>query len=241
MFDIEAKESLMSKRYFTPAMFKFLRELEQNNEKGWWEDNKDRYIGVVREPALEFINDFEAPLKKISPHFTADSRTVGGSLMRPYRDVRFSKDKTPYKTNVGIQFRHESGKDIHAPGFYLHLEPKACFAGVGLWHPETAVARRIREAIHDNPDGWKKAAKGKAFTDVWDTTQDDDEMLKRVPREFDPDHPYSDDLRMKSFIAGARITQTTVTSGEFAAELGGMFSKAGRFTGFLCEAVGLPF
>ena len=97
----------MAKKYFTKGVFDFLNELESNNEKAWWADNKDRYITTIREPALEFINDFDFRLKKVSPHFVADSRTLGGSLMRPYRDVRFSKDKTPYKTNVGIQFRHE--------------------------------------------------------------------------------------------------------------------------------------
>ena len=231
----------MPNRHFSPAVFKFLNELEQNNEKSWWDANKDRYISVIREPALEFINDFDSHLKKLSHHFTADSRTVGGSLMRPYRDVRFSKDKTPYKTNVAVHFRHEAGKDIHAPGFYLHLEPKACFAGVGLWHPETAIARQIRQAINDDPAGWKRAVKGKAFSDVWSITQDDDEMLKRVPKELDPDHPYADDLRMKSFIAGARISQAQVTSGGFDSHLAGMFQKASNLTSFLCDAVGVPF
>ena len=179
----------MAKRHFSPAMFNFLNELEQNNEKEWWEENKERYIAVIREPALEFINDFASHLGKISNHFTADSRTIGGSLMRPYRDLRFSKDKTRYKTNVGIQFRHESGKDVHAPGFYLHIEPRACFAGVGLWHPETVVARQIRQSINDDPAGWRKAAKMKAFSDVWSTSQTDDEMLKRVPKGPRPRQP----------------------------------------------------
>ncbi len=231
----------MANRHFSPALFKFLAELEQNNEKAWWEDNKDRYISVIREPALEFINDFDSHLKTLSPHFTADSRTVGGSLMRPYRDTRFSKDKTPYKTNIGIQFRHEAGKDIHAPGFYLHLEPRACFAGVGLWRPETAVARQIRQTINDDPARWKRAAKRKAFSHVWSISQDDDEMLKRVPKELDPDHPYTDDLRMKSFIASARISQAQVTSAGFDSQIAGMFKKASNFTFFLCDAVGVSF
>ena len=235
------KGTLLGKRYFSRGVFEFLRELEANNEKNWWEDNKDRYIQVVREPALEFINDFGERIKKISPHFLADSRRVGGSLMRPYRDVRFSKDKTPYKTNVGIQFRHEQGKDVHAPGFYLHLEPKASFAGVGLWTPETKVAGAIRQRIHDDAEGWKKASKSRAFTNVWDMNQHENEYLKRVPKDLDPDHPYADDLRLKSFIAGARLTQAQVTSGGFADDLAKMYATAGPFTGFLCNAIGLSF
>lgn len=231
----------MRQSYFTPAVFKFLRELEQNNDRAWFQANKERYIETIREPAKEFIADFEPRLTNISDHFIADTRTNGGSLMRPYRDTRFSKDKTPYKTNVGIQFRHEAGKDIHAPGFYLHLEPRACFAGVGLWHPETAVTRKIRQAMNDDPAGWKKAAKGKAFTNTWSTTQDDDEMLKRVPKELDADHPYADDLRMKSFIAGSRLSQSMVTSNGFDVELARMFQKADNFTRFLCDAIGVAF
>ncbi len=231
----------MAKKYFTKGVFDFLNELESNNEKAWWADNKDRYITTIREPALEFINDFDPRLKRISPHFVADSRTLGGSLMRPYRDVRFSKDKTPYKINVGIQFRHERGKDIHAPGFYIHIEPRACFAGVGLWKPEAPVARAIRQSIHDDPAEWRKAAKGKAFSDTWSIAPDDSEMLKRVPKELDDEHPYPDDLRFKSFIAGTRLSQAQVTSSEFDAELARMFTKASAFTRFLCDAIGIPF
>jgi len=231
----------MSARYFTPALFGFLRELEQNNEKTWWEDNKDRYVTLIREPALEFINDFGPEVKKISPHFTADSRTVGGSLMRPYRDVRFSKDKTPYKTNVGIQFRHAAGEGVHAPGFYVHLEPRSNFAGVGLWHPETATVRAIRQAINDRPAEWKSATRGKAFSDSWSIDPGEDQTLKRVPSEFDADFPFADDLRMKSFVAGANLTQASVTTASFPDELSARFGKAGPFARFLCEAVGLAF
>lgn len=231
----------MGKRYFTPAVFTFLRELEQNNEKPWWEENKDRYLAVIRTPALEFIDAFAHHLERISPHFTADSRTVGGSLMRPYRDTRFSKDKTPYKTNIGIQFRHELGKDVHAPGFYLHIEPRACFAGVGLWRPETPIARRIRQAISDDPAAWKKAAHYKNFTDIWSIDHSDEHVLTRVPKELDEDHPYPDDLRLRSFIAGAGLSQRQVTSSGFESELAAMYRKASNFTSFLCQAIGIPF
>ena len=227
--------------YFTKKTFGFLRELAEHNDKEWWEDNKSRYVQEVREPALAFINDFAPRLAKISDAFTADSRTVGGSLMRPYRDVRFSKDKTPYKTNVGIQFRHVRGKDVHAPGFYLHLQPRENFAGVGLWHPETKVAREIRQAIHDNPDAWKKATRAKSFTDFWDASADPDEMLKRVPSGFDPDHPFADDLRMKSFTAGGRLTQEFVTSDSLVEDLAARYRRAAPLARFLCEAIGLPF
>jgi len=231
----------MATKHFSPAVFAFLKELEANNEKAWWDENKDRYDTVVRKPALTFVADFVPHLGRISPYFVADPKPVGGSLMRPYRDTRFSPDKTPYKTNVGIQFRHRTGKDIPAPGFYLRLEPGACYAGVGMWHPETAVARRIRQAIDDNVTGWEMAAKGDEFSAIWSTKQDDDETLKRVPREYADDHPHADDLRMRSFIAGAGLTQKQVTSSGFDEDLAAMFSKAGPFARFLCDAIGVPF
>ena len=83
--------------------------------------------------------------------------------MRVHRDIRFSKDKRPYKTNVGIQFRHEAGKDVHAPGFYVHLEPGQCFLAAGLWHPESSALKAIRERIDADAAGFRKAQSGKAF------------------------------------------------------------------------------
>lgn len=228
-------------RYFTPAVFRFLRELAENNDKEWWEDNKDRYVETIREPARDFIGDFGDRLASISPHFSGDTRINGGSLMRPYRDLRFSKDKTPYKTNVGIQFRHKRGKDVHAPGFYLHLEPGQSFAGAGMWTPEAKVAREIRRAINDNPTGWEKAAHSRAFTADWAIGTHEEDRLKRVPKELDTDHPHPDDLRLKSFTAGTRLNQKMVTSADFADDLLGLYASAGPYTGFLCNAIEVEF
>ena len=109
---------------------------------------------VVRDPALDFITDFGGRLQKLSPHFVADARTTGGSLMRPYRDTRFSNDKTPYKTNVGIQFRHEAGKDIHAPGL---LPP---FGGGRLLRRRRALASRDRGRSHPSPGDQRRDPPG---------------------------------------------------------------------------------
>ena len=130
--------------HFRPEFFRFLRELRENNSRDWFQAQKARYQRDVRDPALRFIGDFAPALKEISPHFRADPRPVGGSLFRIHRDVRFSKDKSPYKTSVGIQFRHEMGKDAHAPGFYLHLEPENVFLGAGSWRPDGPSLLKIR-------------------------------------------------------------------------------------------------
>ena len=142
---------------FGPELFSFLRDLRANNDRDWFAANRDRYDDQLLEPALAFIDAFASRLAKISPHFRADARPSGGSLFRIYRDTRFSKDRTPYKTNVGIHFRYELAKDAHTPGYYLHLGPGEVFAGGGIWHPDTAAATRIREAIVADPQAWTRA------------------------------------------------------------------------------------
>jgi uncharacterized protein (DUF2461 family) len=111
----------------------------------------------------------------------------------------------------------------------------------GSGTPKTEVARTLRQAINDRTDAWAAATKVEEFTRTWSMDQDEDEMLKRVPPGLDPDHPHADDLRMKSFIAGANLSQKHVTSVGFDDDLAAMFARANRFTGFLCDALGLPF
>ncbi|MDX1447874.1 MAG: DUF2461 domain-containing protein [Acidimicrobiia bacterium] len=225
-------------RHFTPATFAFLRDLAANNDRQWFATNKDRYIEKVQEPALEFITDFGPRLQKISPHFTADARVVGGSLFRIQRDTRFSKDKTPYKQNTGVQFRHEAAKDAHAPGFYLHLEPSGSFMGVGLWRPETAVAYQIRHHIAEHPDDWKRATRSRKFRATFELGGD---ALVNPPKGFDADHPLVDDLKRKDFIASTPLSQKTITSDGFIDEFTALCRTATPFMRFLCDATGVPF
>src|ERR671918_1560675 len=144
---------------FGPELFAFLAELRENNDREWFAANKHRYEEHLLEPAMAFVDAFAPRLRKISPHFRADSRPSGGSLFRIYRDTRFSKDKSPYKTNLGIHFRHEQAKDAHAPGYYLHIGPGEVCAGGGIWHPNTEAVTRIREAIVADPKRWKHATR----------------------------------------------------------------------------------
>ncbi|HZD04000.1 MAG TPA: TIGR02453 family protein, partial [Longimicrobiales bacterium] len=143
----------MAGAHFSPALFRFLQDLADHNDRDWFDANRHRYEEDVREPALRFILAFGPRLKEISPHFRADPRKQGGSLFRIHRNLRFQPDAPPYKTHTGIQFRHEAGRDAHAPGFYLHLEPGGCFVGVGTWRPDSTTLKVIREAIVADPDG----------------------------------------------------------------------------------------
>ena len=223
--------------HFTRGTFDFLRDLARNNDRDWFNANKDRYEGKIRDPALGFIQDFGPRLENLSPHFRADPRASGGSLFRIYRDVRFSKDKSPYKTHTGIQFRHEMGKDAHAPGFYLHLEPKGSFVGIGIWRPDGPTVRAIREAIVEDPAAWKKATSGTGFRKRFQLSG---HRLVRAPRGFDPQHPLVEDLKWKDFVATAPLTEKTVTSSGFIKEYAA-FCRAGLpYVSFLCRALELP-
>ncbi len=220
------------------SLLDFFEELSRNNKRDWFQANKERYIAEVRDPLLRFIEAFAPKLRRISPHYLADARSNGGSLFRIYRDTRFSKDKTPYKTWGAVQFRHEQGKDVHAPGFYLHVQPGNVFMGAGLWHPDAATLGRIREAIVDSPAKWKRAISAKAFKSSYELAGD---SLKRPPRGFDPSHELIDDLKRKDFIAVAHVTEARLLRSDFLDRFAKTAGEAKPFMRFLTEAVGLDF
>jgi uncharacterized protein (TIGR02453 family) len=227
-------------REFDPELFQFLADLQEHNDRDWFAANKERYEAHVLEPALAFIEDFGYRLQEISPHFRADPRRAGGSLFRIYRDTRFSKDKTPYKTNTGMHFRHARAKDVHAPGFYLHLAPGEVFAGGGIWRPDTATANRIREAIAADPDGWRAATRTSPFSDRFEVRG---EQLKRVPSSFahDRDHELGDDLRRKGWFASTEIDQLTATTAGFLDEYTRICEGIAPLIRFTCRALDLEF
>ena len=223
---------------FTKTTLTFLDELVVNNDKFWFEANKNRYESEVREPALDFIEAMEPVLEKFAPHFRAEPRKAGGSLMRVYRDTRFSRDKTPYKTNIGIQFRHELGKDIHAPGFYVHIAPDECFFAVGCWHPDSDALARIRDFIAQNPEKWFSARNELNFTSQWELWG---ESLTRPPRGFDANHPAIDDLKRKDFVGIAPLSAAQVTGAGLVKLAGKRFAASVPFMRFLCEALGVQY
>ena len=224
--------------HFNPALFEFLIDLKSNNSRDWFKANQARYEADVREPMLAFISDFGPLLHDISERFEADPRKAGGSMFRIHRDVRFSKDKSPYKTQVGAQFRHEAGRDAHAPGFYLHLEPGGVFVGVGLWRPETAVAGRIRQAMVEDPESWIAASRAEEFVADWRLSG---ESLKRPPRGFDKNHPLLEDLKRKDFIAVIELDDAVVCQEDFLQRFAGLCRSSAPLMRWLCDAVEVAF
>jgi uncharacterized protein (TIGR02453 family) len=228
----------MAETYFTNATFRFQRDLARNNNRAWFAANRQRYEDVLRQPFLRLIADMQAPLAKISARYRADPRPQGGSLFRIHRDTRFRSDKTPYKTWAGARFGHERRREVAAPSFYLHIEPGDSFAGGGLWHPESPTLKKVREFLADNPAAWKKAVRGKAFRDRFEFWG---ESLTRPPRGFDPAHELIEDIKRRSFAAGAAIGDSIVTSAELMPVVVDTFRRIAPMIDYLCAALELEF
>ena len=224
--------------HFRPALFRFLKDLKANNDREWFKKNKERYERDVREPMVQFVLDFGKPLAKISREFVADPRPSGGSVFRIHRDTRFGKDKSPYKTHAAMHFRHSRGKDVHCPGFYLHLEPGGVFAGAGIWRPDTKSQRKIRDAIAGEPARWKRIVRGKKFSGRFGLEGD---SLKRPPQGFDAEHPLVEDLKRKDFIAVTSFTQKDACSADFLDQFTQTCREAAPFVRFLGEALDLAW
>jgi uncharacterized protein (TIGR02453 family) len=214
-------------------VFTFLAELRRHNNREWFNENKDRYLAEVRDPMVEFIASLTPGLARISPHIAVDPRPSGGSLMRIYRDTRFSRDKTPYKTNVALHLRVKAPRDADAPGYYLHLEPGHVFMGAGIWHPGPDALRTIREAIVRNPRGFTQAARVRLSHDT--------AALKRPPRGFDPEHPLVEDLKRLSFTTGVEFSVSQACAPDFAARFVAACGRATPLMRFLARAMGLAF
>ena len=224
----------------TPELFRFLRELRENNNKEWFTDNKPRFREVVQLPMIGFIETMAPWLAENAPAFVADSRLNGGSLFRIYRDTRFSADKTPYKTNVGCHFRHRAGKDAHAPGFYVHIAPDEVLFGGGIWMPPTPVLNRIRDAIVEDSGRWRAIQRAPAFTEVLGGLHDAG-SLKNAPRGYSGDHPCLEDLKRKSQFAFARCTEAQVCTDDFSERVTEAFEALSPLMKFLVNALGLDW
>jgi uncharacterized protein (TIGR02453 family) len=228
----------MSKPWFTPALFRFLRELARNNQRDWFLANKARYEEDVREPALQLIAALAGPLASVSPHLVANPAKVGGSLFRIQRDTRFHHGGEPYKPWLGMRLYHARRRDVHAPSFYIHLQPGACFVAAGLWRPEAPVLKQVREFIADNPEAWKRAAHSPAFAREFTLGGD---SLTRPPRGYPADHPLIDDLKRKDFIAAQDFADSEALAPGFDRFLMTRIKRLAPLVDYLCAALDLEF
>ncbi len=218
--------------YFTADLFQFLVRLKRNNKREWFQSHQEDWEAHVRQPVLRFITEFAAPLSEISPHLVADARPTRGSMFRIYRDTRFSHDKRPYKTHVAMRFSHR-GKDVHSPGFYLHLEPGGCFAASGLWHPEPATLLKVRNAIVARPKEWRPVRKLLNW--------DDASKLRRPPRGFPGDHEFVEDLKLRDLGTAVNFRDQQVCSSRFMPTFIAACRTMSPLAAFLSSAVDLKF
>jgi uncharacterized protein (TIGR02453 family) len=223
----------MGKAYFDPELFQFFQQIKRNNRRPWFLKNRERYEQTVRQPCLRFITDFGFRLKEISPWMVVDPKPHGGSLLRIYRDIRFSADKTPYKTWAGISFPHaRATEEVHGAGYYLQFEADMSFIAAGAWHPDRRSLAKIRDAISWKGAEWKKAKRGLSL---------EGDTLKRAPRGYPETHPLIEDLKRTDFVASIEFSNAQVCSPRLLAEATAAAKKLAPLVGFLNRAQGLQF
>jgi uncharacterized protein (TIGR02453 family) len=197
---------------FRPAAFAFLRGLARNNRKEWFEAHRDAYEQELRAPMRALVDEVDSILGSIAPELRGDPKK---SVFRIHRDVRFSADKSPYKTHIAAWFFHCDagsgvGQEAHGgAGFYLHVEPGASMVGGGIWMPPKPALDRIRDAIVEDQKGFERVLTAAPFKRRFGPLSEE-AMLTRVPRGYRPDHPAAKWLRYKSFTAGRTLRDTEV-------------------------------
>ena len=218
--------------WFERELLRFLDELAKNNDRAWFQENKARYEALVKGASLRFIDALAPRMAAISPQIRCDDR----ALFRIFRDTRFSKDKSPYKTHVGLHFRHLHAGDVHTPGFYLHIEPGASMFGCGIWQPDGPTLAKLRARIHDGIASWQAVVDRVGDRLAWDG-----EQLVRPPRGVAPDHPHVDFLRRKSLILLGRLSDDEVTDPGLLDAFAARCEAGAPLMADLCATLGLPW
>jgi uncharacterized protein (TIGR02453 family) len=225
---------MATRGHFGRDVLRFLRDLREHNDREWFLAHKDRYETAVRDPFLRFIADLGPRLQKLSPPFVADPSPVGGSMMRISRDIRFSRDKSPYKTAVAAHFPRAKPRRQSGPALYLHLEPGKSSIGGGIWRSEPPRAKKIRDAIVRDANRWRQIALDRTFKSTYKLMGD---SLKRPPRGYDLDHPLADVLKRRDFIIGSRVADRQISSQDFIEFVIDRYRTAMPLMQFLAESI----
>jgi len=225
---------------FSPAAFDFLRGLARHNDRAWFEAHRDAYERELRAPMRELIEEMDVRLAEVAPEVVGDPKA---SPFRIHRDVRFSKDKSPYKTHYACWFFHRDAGRSAAPhdnggaaGFYFHLEPGACISAGGLYKPPRPALAKVRDAIAEDARGFQRSLGG-AFADRFGALTEEF-VLTRTPRGYPADHAAADWLRYTSFTASRPIADAVVTSPKLADVLTEDFAALTPLVRWLNAAIG---
>lgn len=196
---------------FSPEAFRFLRSLKRNNKREWFQSRKGVYEELVKHPMMAVVFELAKECKSFAPEVGFDPQK---NVLRIYRDTRFSKDKTPYKTNVAASFPFGTyGKNMDSPGLYLHLEPGEVFVGGGLYLPNSLQIRKIRESLQKNPDAFLDIVEDREFKKHFGKISGD--ILKTAPRGISADHPMTDYLRLKQFFVSRTFEESVALKKDF--------------------------
>jgi len=230
-------------RGFGPGAFSFFRRLRRHNSREWFQANRAAYESDVLSPLRALVVEVDHRLRGFAPEITGDPRR---SIFRIHRDVRFSRDKSPYKTHAACWFYHQdAGRGVGneategGAGFYFHLSPEECLIAGGIWMPPRPSLTKIREAIAKDPETFGRLVEDRAFRRRF-RGLDEDAMLKRLPRGFDPGHPAERWLRYQTFTCSRDLSNREVRSHALPGTLAKDFARLLPLVRWLNSALGYP-
>jgi len=220
------------------STFKFLKDLKKNNNKPWFDKNRKVYEAAK----ADFISFIQAVIDQHGKKDASIKNLLAKDcLFRINRDVRFAKDKSPYKTNIGASINKGGRKAENSAGYYFHLEPGGVFTGGGIWMPMPDELKKVRQEIDYNFTDFKKIIAAKKFKTVYGELSSNPEYkLSRVPKGYDPENPAAEFLKLKSYIAMIKISDADLTSKELVKKTVAAFEALQPLIEFINEALRAP-
>ena len=228
---------------FSRGALTFLRQLKKNNKREWFQANRETYDNEVLAPLRLLVEELDVRFGKFAPEFVGDAKR---SIFRIYRDVRFSKDKSPYKTHAASWFKHQNaghgvGSETHGggAGFYFHLEPGASMVAGGIWMPPRPTLNQLRDSIAAKPGEFAKSMSAPAFKRRFGALSEE-AMLTRLPRGFAPGHPAEQWLRYQSFTVHVMLSDNEVLDRRLPDRVQKDYATMLPFVRWLNQALGYP-
>jgi uncharacterized protein (TIGR02453 family) len=218
---------------FPPEGITFLKKLKRNNNRPWFDRHKDEYESHVKLPMQSLITALQPHFERFAPEFDINPKR---SLFRIYRDIRFSNDKTPYKTHVAAHFvLRGKPKGVEGSGYYLHIEPGQVFLGGGIYMPDSGQLKGIRRAIETNAEKFLSILRNRKFIATFKRLEG--EKLQRVPKGYAPDHPMGEWLKQKQFFVWVEWPEARCKSERLVSEVAAVFEAATPLVRFLNNAM----